>query len=126
MRIHERIYTRVQSDAERDRARAEDAAAARHTAEGHALAAEQERAEWEALAASIEIDRAAIQARLDALLAAAEAAQVAAIRIDLDEAATRDLIDLQLRARGWDADSATLRFSQGTRPERGRNLAIAE
>ena len=126
------------SSAERDKARAEDEAAARRTAEDRAAAAERERAEWEMLTASIEADHAAIQAGFDALLAAATAAapaeraavvravQAAAIRIDLDEAATRDLIDIQLRARGWEADSASLRHSRGTRPERGRNLAIAE
>nr|WP_237088850.1 hypothetical protein [Paenibacillus larvae] len=27
---------------------------------------------------------------------------------------------------GWEADSKKLRFSKGTRPEKGKNLAIAE
>lgn len=44
----------------------------------------------------------------------------------LDEAQTRQLIDAQLRAAGWEADTLHLRYAQGTRPERGRNLAIAE
>lgn len=42
------------------------------------------------------------------------------------EAETRYLIDQQLRQVGWEADTENLRFSKGTRPERGRNLAIAE
>jgi type I restriction enzyme, R subunit len=46
--------------------------------------------------------------------------------IDLDEAATRRLIDQQLRDAGWNADSELLVSSQGTRPEKGQNLAIAE
>jgi type I restriction enzyme R subunit len=50
----------------------------------------------------------------------------AAAQIDLDEAATRVLIDQQLRDSGWDADTKTLRFASGTRPVKGKNLAIAE
>jgi type I restriction enzyme, R subunit len=50
----------------------------------------------------------------------------AAAQIDLDEAATRALIDQQLRDSGWDADTKTLRFASGTRPVKGKNLAIAE
>lgn len=46
--------------------------------------------------------------------------------MDFDEADTRLLVDEQLRQAGWDADSATLRYSKGTRPEKNRNMAIAE
>lgn len=42
------------------------------------------------------------------------------------EAETRFLIDEQLRMVGWEADSENIRFSKGTRPTKGRNLAIAE
>lgn len=42
------------------------------------------------------------------------------------EAETRYLIDEQLRKVGWEADTEKLRFSKGTRPEKGRNIAIAE
>ena len=42
------------------------------------------------------------------------------------EAETRYLIDEQLRKVGWDADTEKLRYSKGTRPEKGRNMAIAE
>ena len=42
------------------------------------------------------------------------------------EAETRFLIDEQLRMVGWDADTENLRYSKGTRPTKGRNLAIAE
>ena len=48
------------------------------------------------------------------------------MHIQLDEAETRQLIDQQLLQAGWQADSANIRFSKGTRPERGKNLAIAE
>ena len=39
---------------------------------------------------------------------------------------TRALIDQQLRDRGWEADTKTLRHSAGVRPAKGRNMAIAE
>lgn len=42
------------------------------------------------------------------------------------EAETRYIIDQQLRQVGWKADTENLRFSNGTRPTKGRNLAIAE
>lgn len=50
----------------------------------------------------------------------------AATHLHLDEAETRLLIDDQLRQAGWLADSAKLRYSKGTRPEKGKNMAIAE
>lgn len=72
------------------------------------------------LAASIQADR---DARLKQLI---ERASQAAQRVDLDEAATRLLIDDQLRQAGWEADSQTLHYAKGTRPQEGKNLAIAE
>lgn len=42
------------------------------------------------------------------------------------EAETRYIIDQQLRQVGWGADTENLRFSKGTRPTKGHNLAIAE
>lgn len=55
-----------------------------------------------------------------------QAANDAAGAIDLDEQATRALIDQQLRDRGWETDSVDLRYGKGTRPVKGRNIAIAE
>ena len=52
--------------------------------------------------------------------------QQAAHDIDLDEFDTRKLIDQQLRDAGWEADTAQLMYSKGARPQKGRNLAIAE
>ena len=72
------------------------------------------------LAASIQADR---DARLKQLI---ERASQAARQVDLDEAATRLLIDDQLRQAGWEADSQTLHYAKGTRPQEGKNLAIAE
>ena len=42
------------------------------------------------------------------------------------EAETRYLIDEQMRKVGWEADTVNLRYSKGTRPQKGRNMAIAE
>lgn len=46
--------------------------------------------------------------------------------LNLSEEETRYLIDEQLRKVGWEADTQTLRYAKGTRPEKGRNIAIAE
>ena len=45
---------------------------------------------------------------------------------ELDESQTRLLIDEQLRAAGWEADTQELRYSNGTRPESNHYRAIAE
>lgn len=55
-----------------------------------------------------------------------EQARQASIKRKISEAETRYLIDEQLRKVGWEADTENLRYSKGTRPERGRNMAIAE
>jgi type I restriction enzyme R subunit len=127
-----------QSAAEAAQQRAEQADAARRSAEQQAQIVAQERAFWERYAADTEAAQAALAERLTALQAAADArpaiqqaeqkaaAEEAAQGIDLDEAATRAIIDARLRARGWEADSATLRHAAGARPARGRNIAIAE
>ena len=46
--------------------------------------------------------------------------------LPLDEGQTRLLIDQQLRDAGWEADTKALRHSNGTRPQKGRNMAVAE
>lgn len=130
-------------------AESEDAASrAKREAEQHALAREsveqklareaEDRAIWEKLAAESESKTAEIAGRLAALQATAEQApkseslaliqrgEDASTKIDLDEAATRALIDQQLKDSGWEADTKTLRYASGARPIKGRNLAIAE
>ncbi|MDR2215110.1 MAG: type I restriction-modification system endonuclease, partial [Nevskiaceae bacterium] len=97
---------------------------------------------WEELAESSTTEAEALKVRiveLQALQQAAKAqpevsrefqhaANLAAAQVerDLDEAATRELIDQQLRDAGWEVDSAKLRYANGARPEPGRNRAIAE
>jgi type I restriction enzyme, R subunit len=74
---------------------------------------------------------AALQAAAQAmppkqLALAIEQASDASEAIELDEAATRVLIDRQLRDAGWEVDSPRLTFEHGVRPTKGKNLAIAE
>lgn len=52
--------------------------------------------------------------------------QAATQHIVLDEALTRILIDQQLIEAGWQADTEVLTFKSGVKPEKGKNLAIAE
>ena len=100
--------------------------------------AQSEQAFWERMALDADQAKADLEARLaeqqhtaltqpaGAKRKWARAASAAANRLDLDEVTTRQLIDQQLHQVGWQADSVSLRYSKGTRPERGKNLAIAE
>ncbi len=53
-------------------------------------------------------------------------AETASENMELSEAETRYLIDEQLRKYGWEVDTNNIRYSKGTRPQKGKNLAIAE
>lgn len=53
-------------------------------------------------------------------------ANSSADKINLSEKETRYLIDKQLRRVGWEVDTLNLKYSKGTRPQKGRNLAISE
>lgn len=100
--------------------------------------AADERSFWEQMASDAESAKAALQRQLAAqqerssaqpkaaVAAFVAAANQAAAVVHLDEAETRKLIDQQLRLAGWEADSAILRYSAGTRPTKGKSLAIAE
>ncbi len=117
---------------------AEEHARARESAEERERREREERETWEQLAETSEAEKTVFAARLAELQRAAEAAppremlalvergEEAATRLELDEADTRALIDQQLRDRGWETDSRTLRHSAGIRPTKGRNRAIAE
>jgi len=118
----------------------EDAAVrAKLEAEEHARATEsvarrlaprgaEEKSIWEKLAQDTEKEKAEIAARLAAVQAAAESApkseardyvrrsEEASTKLDLDEAATRVLIDQQLAHAGWEADTQKLCYSAGSRP----------
>lgn len=47
-------------------------------------------------------------------------------KVKLSEEETRQIIDQMLRDAGWTVDSNTLFYKNGTRPQAGKNLAIAE
>ena len=122
----------------RARREAEEQARARETIEQRLAREAEERAIWEKLAAESESKAAEIADRLAALQVAAEQApktesvefiqrgEEASKKLDLDEVATRALIDQQLRDGGWEADTTARRYAEGARPTKGRNLAIAE
>ena len=124
--------------AARAQEKAEAATRARESADDRARREAEDRAVWEQLAAEAEAQAQAVLAQLAAVqVAAAQAsptahleqrqrAEAAADAIELDEKATRALIDEQLRARGWEAETPNLRYGNGTRPTKGRFLAIAE
>lgn len=64
-----------------------------------------------------------------AALTKQERQNISAIAISntkLSEDETRKLIDEQLRRVGWEVDTHTLRYSKGTRPKKGKKIAIAE
>ena len=88
------------------------------------VAKEREAAEEEKLVAATMAQAAAVPA-----VSKAErrnrAKQFANQRV-LSEAETRMLIDEQLEQVGWEADTENLRYSKGTRPQKGHNMAIAE
>lgn len=108
------------------------------TAEQRAIREAEERALWEALAAEAGQEQARLAQELSRLQKAAALAPPAAVAtivehaaeaadaLDLDEADTRRLIDAQLRLVGWEVDSAEVSYPKGARPQKGKNLAIAE
>jgi type I restriction enzyme R subunit len=124
--------------AEEAAAHAREEAEQRLSAEQRAALADKERAEWEALAQAFEDDKARVSAELASLQANAAASPPETIQaivkqglaageeLDLDERETRRLIDAQLRATGWEADSETVSYKTGMKPQKGRNIAIAE
>ena len=130
--------TESQRAAEAARTAAEAEARERETLQQRLAREAEERAVWEQLAQDAEAAKAEIAARLASLQSEAKEAPKAEVvalvqrgeevarQIDLDEADTRDLIDQQLRDNGWDADTKRLRYSAGTRPSKGRDMAIAE
>ena len=135
-RLREEL-TASQTTAERARAEAEEHQRSRLSAEERARKEQEDRAVWEQLAAEADGARAVLAAELAQLQAVAistptaiqkvaEQATEAAKAIDLDEMATRAIIDQQLRDCGWEVDSQTLRYALGARPIKNRSMAIAE
>jgi type I restriction enzyme, R subunit len=100
--------------------------------EAELRSARQDQAFWEQMASEAETAKAALAGKLATLQetgaaqSAAEvdrvvaAADAAAKAVDLDEADTRQLIDDQLRAAGWEVDTERLKHSQRSAPRKGQ------
>jgi type I restriction enzyme, R subunit len=116
----------------------QEAAAQLASTEAKLRDAKDEQAFWEQMAVEAEQAKTALAQKLAteqaegalrpkaAVTAFVTAATTAASVVELDEADTRKLIDEQLREVGWTVDSARLSYAKGARPEKGKNLAIAE
>lgn len=132
------VANEARSEVEKARLVAEAETRERMSAQERARKESADRAIWEQLAGEAEQAKAALAVQLQELQSAAAQstpqatlkflaqAEAAAADINIDEASTRALIDAQLVARGWEADTPTLRHSAGSRPVKGRNMAIAE
>jgi type I restriction enzyme, R subunit len=88
--------------------------------------AAQAEVEWTAMLEEIQAEAtAAGSTQVDSLVHLAQV-EGDSSTLNLDEAATRKLIDAQLQDAGWEADTEAITYGQGVRPTKGRNLAIAE
>lgn len=97
-----------------------------------------ERQFWEQYASETETQLRTVRGTLEAVQAVAvqspplqldllaQAASSAADKIELDESSTRAIIDGQLVAAGWKADTMLLRHAAGVRPGPSEAIAIAE
>jgi type I restriction enzyme, R subunit len=92
-----------------------------------AIALENE-AKLGALQSEYEQRLAAMQKQLDdrSVRTVSEKTGKAAKQVELNEELTRIIIDQQLIAAGWEADTQALTYARGARPEPRKNKAIAE
>lgn len=77
-------------------------------------------------ALSHQVESVSTQASNKSTTERVQKAETISENMELSEAETRYLIDEQLRKYGWEADTNNIRYSKGTRPQKGKNLAIAE
>ncbi|MBD2596528.1 type I restriction-modification system endonuclease [Nostoc spongiaeforme FACHB-130] len=115
---------RLRAEAQQHLATAETEAQRRTTAED--LAREAQAKVQEVLQHLAQIQAQAQNQSQQTIQQTIAQAQIAESGVLLDERETRRLIDIQLRAAGWEADSEELTYQNGIRPQKGRNLAIAE
>lgn len=132
------VLKEAQSAADIARQAAEEQSRKLMSSEDRARKESEERALWEKIAKEAEQAKAALGSELESIQKIAITApksntdqiiiqaEAAAAAINIDESATRILIDAQLRNRGWEVDTQAIRFSAGTRPVKARNMAIAE
>ncbi|MBZ6071457.1 type I restriction-modification system endonuclease [Aeromonas schubertii] len=94
-----------------------------------ALAAQQQEFERRLAELQQQLEQQSEEAKQQATLALqtlASKARRITDTLSLDESSTRILIDQQLQEAGWEADSEQLDYRKGARPQKGRNMAIAE
>lgn len=77
-------------------------------------------------ALSHQVESVSTQASNKSTTERVQKAETTSENMELSEAETRYLIDEQLRKYGWEADTNNIRYSKGIRPQKGKNLAIAE
>ena len=77
-------------------------------------------------ALSHQVESVSTQASNKSTTERVQKAETTSENMELSEAETRYLIDEQLRKYGWKADTNNIRYSKETRPQKGKNLAIAE
>jgi len=107
-------------------------------AQAQALTEAQRRIAAEELAAEAEAKKQEFTRHLEQIQATSQTQSIQTIQqtvtqaqavegdLVLDERETRRLIDAQLRIAGWEVDTEELTYGKGARPQKGRNLAIAE
>lgn len=87
---------------------------------------QQLRQERQAFEARLQAMQAELETKTQASQDVSATIKKAAVELSLNEELTRILIDQQLIAAGWEADSEQQTYQKGARPEKGKNKAIAE
>jgi type I restriction enzyme R subunit len=82
--------------------------------------------ERKAFEARLQVMQAELETRVQRSQQASSTIKKATSALSLNEELTRILIDQQLIAAGWEADTEELTYQKGARPEKGKNKAIAE
>lgn len=115
-------------------AQAEEEAALRQLAEQFMQEAESRAEDAQAQIAEISdqfqvqlqaMQAVAVQAPAQSIQQLVTAGQPDEDNLDLDERATRKLIDLKLREAGWEVDSEMLTYGKALRPQKGKCFAEA-
>ena len=99
--------------------------------ESEAETAKAQQAQYAEISAQLEaqlqeMQAAAAQQPVQEIQELVSAAQLDEGNLELDERETRKLIDAKLEEAGWEVDSERLTYGKGVRPQKGKNLAIAE
>jgi type I restriction enzyme R subunit len=88
--------------------------------------AQQLRQERQAFEARLQAMQAELETKTQASQEVGATIKKATAELSLNEELTRILIDQQLIAAGWEADTEESAYQKGARPEKGKNKAISE